>query len=444
LAAEPPAAPDSLSKPPAEVRITGLNAHGDGVGRLASGQVVFVEQALPGDLVQVALQGLTKRVQHATVSEFLEASPQRQESRCPIDRCGGCAIKGASQALQSDMKKTAIVQALRRLGGLEIDAQQLQLLQAGDGWSYRHRIRLHAAYLHNGWRLGYFERHSKTLVPLSMCPVAWPELERLALDLGRLLSPLPPECAFTEIDLAYSRRDARGAASLVTSGPLQAVREDLTWFERSGLSGIQLQGVDGQLRYGNLLLRYDHSRAEHFDLRYEPGMFTQANPALNDALVEAVLTAVRPLLAPRVLELHAGIGNFSVPLARAGAQVRAVESNRRAAIMCQRNGRAPGLQLEVVNGTDAAAIDPAQAYDVLVADPPRSGMLAVAKALARHPSVATEVVYVSCDPATLARDAQVLCGAKGQGPYRLASVQAFDMFAQTPHVETVATFERCA
>jgi 23S rRNA (uracil1939-C5)-methyltransferase len=444
VAAEPPTTTDSPSRSDAEVCITGLNAHGDGVGRLPSGQVVFVEQALPGDRVQVTLQRLSKRVQHATIAAVLEVSPQRQVSRCHIDRCGGCAIKGASQALQSDMKKTAIVEALRRLGGLEIDAEQLQLLQLGDGWSYRHRIRLHAAYLANGWRLGYFERHSRTLVPLSMCPVAWPELERLALDLGRLLAPLPPECAFTEIDLAYSRRDARGAARLVTQGPLQAVREDLSWFERSGLSGMEVQGEGGQLRYGNLLLRYDHSRAEHFDLRYEPGMFTQANPAINDALVEAVLTAVRPLSAPRVLELHAGIGNFSVPLARAGAQVRAVESNRRAAIMCQRNGRAPGLQLEVLTCTDVAAIDPAQAYDVVVADPPRSGMLAVARALSLNPRVASQVVYVSCDPATLARDAQVLCGSKGQGPYRLASVQAFDMFAQTPHVETVATFERCA
>jgi 23S rRNA (uracil1939-C5)-methyltransferase len=430
---------------PFDTSIHDLSTAGDGIGRHPDGRVVFVAQALPGDVVQAEITHTRRGVHHAELQVLKQASLQRVPSRCSMLECGGCAVKGASMALQRTQKIRSVSEAMRRLGKISLDPASLFFHDSAESWGYRHRIRLHADHLLGGWRLGYYARHSRRLVPLAMCPVAWPELEQLALDLARLLAPLPAAAGLTEIDLAYSRCDGRGAARVVADGPLELLRRDLSWFERSGLGGVELQAADGRLRLGNLLLRYDHARLDHFDLRYEPGMFTQASPGVNDALVDAVLAATAPQAGPRVLELHAGIGNFSVPLARAGADVEAVEVHRASALMCQRNARAPGLAMRSRAVTDVEAIRHAEPYDVLLADPPRRGMLPVVQQLVRQPSKPARVIYVSCDPATLARDAKVLCGtAEGAaaGPYVLRTCSLFDMFAQTPHVETLAVFDR--
>ncbi|HET6343488.1 MAG TPA: TRAM domain-containing protein [Myxococcota bacterium] len=419
-----------------EIVIHALSVTGDGIGRLSDGRVVFVPNALPGDTVRVRLTGMRKRVQLAELEEILVPSPGREASLCPVEACGGCVLKGASAALQAQTKGQAVAEGLRRLGGIDVTPLLGPLRQFGTGWAYRHRVRLHAAWDGAAWQLGYFERRTRKLVPLTVCPVVWPELEALALRLGQQVANLPQEAALSEVELAYSRRDGRGAAKISCKGPAAALRKSLAWFELSGLAGVEVEGTDDRWRHGNLELRYDHRHADKFDLRYEPGLFTQAFPEANDALVEAVAAAIRPHSAPRLLELHAGIGNFSVALARAGARVVAYERNRRAAILGQRNGRAPGLHLEFHAKSDSEALAQVGEFDVTLLDPPRVGAREVAEALAQRGSA--RVVYVSCDVGTLARDAAILL----QGGYRLVSIEAFDLFPQTPHIESLTVFER--
>ena len=419
-----------------DVTIHGISVNGEGVGRLPDGRVVFVDSALPGDVVRINLTESRKRVLYADLVQVVEPSSDRVGSRCPVERCGGCVLRAVSPEGQARLKRQTVLEALRRIGGFDASEIMAPVAQFGDGWANRHRVRLHATHLDGRWQLGYFERRSRRLVPLAACPVIWPELERMALALARALADFPRQAEIESVELAYSRRDGRGGARIVAQGAMAAFRQSLDWIAKSELAGVEVQAGDGRWRHGNLELRYDHKHADEYDLRFEPGLFTQAFPEGNDALVEAVLGHIKPRSNPRVLELHAGIGNFSVPLARAGAHVIAYERSKRAAVMCQRNGRAPGLHLTVHAADDTEAVGLFDQSDVVLIDPPRTGARAVMEALAAQP--APRVVYVSCDPATLARDAAIL----QRGGYLITAVQAFDMFPETPHVETLCVFDR--
>lgn len=428
-----------------DVAITGLSVDGEGIGRLADGRVVFVDRALPGDTAWVRPKRHKKRVVHADLVALEQPSPNRQASLCDIWACGGCPTREASQALSREHKEQHIVHCMTRLGGVDLTGLTVPVLSFGDGWRYRHRVRLHAAWVTSGaqgdgrWVLGYHQRHSQALVPFSTCPVLWPELERMARALLGAVAQLPQESALHSVQLAYSRRDKRGAARIVTRGPMAAMRESLTWLDGSELSGLHIEAADGQFRWGNLSLTYDHADATAFDVGFEPGLFTQAHVEGNDALVAHVVEQVGPRAQLRVLEMHAGVGNFSLPLARRGARVVAVEAQRRAAIVLERNARKAGVDITVHAETDTWALSllREQRFDVLLLDPARGGAADVAQALADlGPGAPPKVVYVSCDPATLARDTRVIL----RSGLKLAALTGLDCFPQTPHVETVATF----
>ena len=426
------------------VEITGLSVDGAGIGRLADGRVAFVDRALPGDRARIRVHAHNKGVVQAELKELVTAAPGRVPSRCDIWACGGCPVREAGPKLAGDSKRAQLMAAMQRLGGIDMAAHPVPMHTFGDGWQYRHRVRLHAAWMADasaragGWALGYHQRHRRVLAPLAACPVLWPELERLGRALAGGVAQLPREAQILSVTLAYSRRDGRGAARIDTQGPMAAMRRSLTWLDGSELGGLHIVAADGQFRWGNLALRYDHAEAQHFDLRFEPGVFTQANPHGNDALVAHVLEQVGPRPQQRLLELHAGIGNFSIPLARRGARVTAVEISPRAAILLDRNARNAGVDIEVHTQSDTWAIPLLRARpDVLVLDPARGGAREVALAVAAlGPAAPRKVVYISCDAATLARDAAAIT----QAGLRLSQLTGFDNFAQTPHLEAVATF----
>ena len=428
------------------VTITGLSVDGEGIGRLADGRVVFVDRTLPGDVAQVRPVRLKKRVVQGELVALTTPSAGRVQSQCDIWACGGCPLREASPALAQQQKRLRIIHCMERLGGVDMAPLAVPMTGFGDGWRYRHRVRLHAAWHTGGseadgrWVLGYHQRHSRALVPFSTCPVLWPELERLARALLGGVAQLPKSAQIDSVALAYGRRDGRGTARIVTHGPMAAMRQSLKWLEGSELSGLHIEAADGQFRWGNLALNYDHQEAHAFDLSYEPGLFTQAHVQGNDALVAHVLEQVGPRPQLRVLELHAGVGNFSVPMARRGARVTAVEQLRRAAIVLERNARSAGVDVQVHAESDAWAIKLLRDRpDVLVMDPARAGAAAVAEAIgALGPGAPRKIVYVSCDPATLARDTRAIL----RSGLRLSQLAGFDNFPQTPHVEAVATFVR--
>ncbi len=269
-----------------------------------------------------------------------------------------------------------------------------------------------------------------------------PELEAAAIGLDEAVASLPKYVELQNVELAYSLLDGRAAARIQAAGNVLGLQEPLTWFEASGLSGVDVEASDGSWRHGDLELRFDHARADEFDLLWEPGVFTQANPGINDLLVEAVLRALPTDRSPRILELHAGVGNYSLPLALAGSIVFTAENMQRAVKLAQRNAERVGTTLHAhyLEDIDALGgggpVPPLSDFDAVLMNPPRIGAFEVAKILAK--SGPEWLAYVSCDPATLARDVQALAA----GGYEITEATAFDMFPQTPHVEVLLGMRR--
>jgi len=394
-----------------------------------------VPSTVPGDRVRLELTHLHRGVQRGVLVEVLEPSADRVEGRCRVDACGGCPLRDIRHEGQARFKRDRVLETVRRIG--KVDASDLldHVAITGDGWRYRHRIRLHAAF-NEGWQVGYHARGSHDLVPLQGCPILWRELEQMTATLSRELTKLPHKAGLQTVEIAFSRRDDRAAARLTGEGEMHEYRRSLAWFEASGLAGVDVRSGGQRWRHGNVELRYDHARAEDFDIKFEPGLFTQANPEMNDKLVESVSRMVRPQQHPKLLELHAGIGNFTLPLGLAGAEVVAVERARRSAILCRRNATLAGVAADVIEASDEDVLANLHQFDVVLLDPPRAGARAVCDTLAaRGPE---RVVYVACDAATFARDALTLTG----GGYTLGGLEAFDLFPETPHVEILGMFER--
>ena len=383
--------------------IQGLTSTGDGVARLADGRVAFVRGGLPGDLVEVRITGAQDRLVKADTVRVVTPSPHRVISTCQRERCGGCVLRDFNIMGQREAKVDQLLQAMMRIAKVDA-APVFRGMHYGAAWRYRHRARFHARY-DGQWRLGFHARGSHELVDLVDCPVLWPELEAAGRELSAWLATQPKSLGVREVELAYSRRDGRAAASFVAVD--------------------QVSGAP----FDNRALRYDHGG--DFTLRFSASVFTQANPEMNELLVAAVREAVR---GETILELHSGIGNFSVPLALAGHVVRAVEENPNASAFAKEN--AAGLSVTTVTASDQNAVADADRYDTVLLDPPRTGAREVTTKLAD--TGPGRIVYVSCDPGTLARDVRTLV----TGGYRLEALTAFDMFPQTPHVESLAVLTR--
>ena len=421
-----------------ELKIHALGSGGDGISRLGDGRVVFIPGAIPGDNVRVKLGAIRKKVQYAEIEAFIEPSEDRVSSRCPVTACGGCVMREISPEAQTRFKAQRLMENLRRIGGQDATEWNVTSYPPPVHWRYRHRVRLHARWSGKSWRLGFFERGSHKLVNFAGCSVLWPELERTVGKFIWAANELGPKARLKQISIAYSRQDQRAAAYILSEGDIDVFRHDLRWFEMSELGGVEVKTDHARWRHGNLELRYDHAKATDFALLYEPAMFTQAFPEVNDALIAEVTRAVEPRTDLRILELHAGIGNFSIPLARAGARVVSYEANTRAAIFAGRNARSAGAEIETNAKSDQAALGRLNDFDVLLMDPPRSGAKEVCDFISQIPCNLSKIVYVSCDTATLARDIKSL----GQNGFRLISVSAFDMFPQTQHVEAIAVLVR--
>jgi 23S rRNA (uracil1939-C5)-methyltransferase len=381
-----------------EVTIESLAATGEGVARERDGRVLFVPFAAPGDRVRVRVVEERRRFARARLEEVIRAGAARTEPVCPVfGRCGGCAWQHVSYPAQLAAKAGILRDALVRLGGLEVPGE-IEFVPSPRPYGYRARARL----VVSGGAIGYRHRRSHVPCPVRSCPLLVPPLERL---LGELAArPLAPD---GDWELAAGAGEVARAVPLP---PPPAVTERLP------------------VRVGEELLGVS------------PGVFVQANALLRETLARDVLELAGS--GDTAFDLFAGAGFFTLPLARRWRRVLAVESDARAAGDLRHNLASAGITNVSV---DAAPVERALRRaavrrlepDLVLLDPPRAGLArGAASALAALP--ASRVIYVSCDPATLARDLAGLV----RGGLRLARVRGFDLFPQTPHVEAVAVLER--
>jgi 23S rRNA (uracil1939-C5)-methyltransferase len=396
------------------------------------GKAVFVPLALPGEQARVRIVEDKRGYANAETEELLSAAPERVAPACRhFGVCGGCNYQHADYEAQLRFKQAILRETLERAGVRVPD--EVGIL-AGPQWGYRNRIRL--AFDAAG-RPGYRGRRSHAVIPIGECPIAAPLLLEAALAFADIARAAVPKLALSEISL-FSNSDATEILASVFVAQAGKIRIDdiaLAWSARvPALRGMELvaTGRQGQQQrtiaaWGANALTY---RTAGFDYRVDHGAFFQVNRSLVDALTERVTAGFEGKLA---WDLYAGVGLFAHKLAESFEHVVAVESASTATEALKANLR--GMRSEVVESETLAFLRRQQRGrqpDLIVVDPPRTGLGAETTAqLARIGAPA--IVYVSCDPATLARDLRALLGSG----YAIESVALIDLFPQTFHLETV-------
>ncbi len=402
------------------LELTSVAHGGTALGRY-EGRVIFVPYALPGEVVRVETVEERERYAHARLLEVLTPSAERVSPPCPhFGRCGGCHWQHAAYEAQLRFKTQVVADQLARLGRLT-DPPVEPTLADPTGWAYRNQARFHPAAVEG---LGFLAADSEEVVPVETCLILHPLLaelyDLLDLDLPDLRA-LTLRCgAATEELMIILETEEDEPPSLLLNLPASCV------LMLSDGRAVNLVG-------DNHITEVVAGRS----YRISAPSFFQANTEQAARLVELALAWLEPQAHEHILDGYCGVGLFTVPLAEQAALVTAVEENPAAVEDLLLN--TAGLEnVSVVEGTVEAALANLEAsLDAALVDPPRTGLTpqALAGLVAAAPR---RLVYVSCDPATLARDARALT----QAGYRLDRAQPVDMFPQTYHVETVSLWTR--
>jgi 23S rRNA (uracil1939-C5)-methyltransferase len=398
----------------AEVHVDAIAAGGDGVAR-ADGLVVFVPRAAPGDRAAVAFEP-KGRFARAQLLELLEPSPVRVEPRCRHyvdDRCGGCQLQHVGYDAQLAVKSRIVADALERIGRRRTEPPAVRA--SSPPWRYRRKLTLALRRVGPHWIAGLHPYDAPARVfQLEECPITD---ERVLATWREILAAA--EALPRARELRGAVRADEGGASFVLEGGDRWPESDAL-FSRCPSLGTIWWAPDGGVR------RLLHARGEE----QPPGAsFAQVNATMADALRTHALARVTAHAPTTVVDGYAGLGDTAIALASLGVRVVAIELDRDAAGWCA--ARLPAGS-RAVAGRVEDHLETALPADVVLLNPPRAGVDArVAKRLEQAAATTRAIVYVSCNPATLARDVARMPG------WRIASLAAFDMFPQTAHVETV-------
>ena len=433
-----------LPAEPAEATIESLNHDGRGVAHVAD-KTVFIYGALPGERVRFRYLKVRRSYDEGVAIEVLSASPDRVEPRCDkFGICGGCSLQHMAGEAQIAAKQQVLLENLQRIGKVTPD-QVLPPLTSDSPWGYRRKARLGAKFVikHGRVFVGFRERGSSFVTDLSRCDVLHPKVGELLGQLGELIGGLSISQRVPQVEMSMGDE---------TCVLIFRVLEQITDADRDKLAGFgrrndlhiylqeggpesvrPLEGIPARLSY----------RLPAFDLELEflPGDFTQVNSDINRKMLDLALELLAPEADDRVLDLFCGVGNFTLPLARRAGQVTGVEGDAGLVARARENAERNGLRnvdFHVANLYESLEGERwlKDRYNKILLDPPRSG---AAEILAHLPEMGTErIVYVSCYPGTLARDAGILVNEHG---FRLKAAGVMDMFPHTGHVESIALFE---
>lgn len=415
-----------------DVSIESLAYGGNAVAR-HEGRVIFVPGSVPGEKVRVRVTTDHGSWAEAELVQVLEKGESRVDPPCPIVAdCGGCPWQHVEYATQLEAKQTAVVEAFRRIGGLP-DVAVEPIVASPDTFGYRNRLSLRF----DGGRIGFYQARTNRLVPVPDCLLAEDVVRDAIPGVERFLASLDTRVMRVEI---ASRGQLPGVSVAVQSGSrlrhgdtlaAHAVVED----RNSPVRGLVMHGRGWKRAWGDPRRRFEVAPGVSVDF---PGAsFGQVNTRANLDLVRMVVQRCTEKVPARLVELYAGAGNFSFAVAQRAGRVLAVDEDEGAIEAGREAAREAGLRnLRFAAARAEAWLAEAKGpVDVLLVDPPRSGLGAAASPAAALG--AQRVVYVSCNPSTLARDVRTFTGAG----YRVRSVAPIDLFPQSFHVETVCTLE---
>ena len=466
--------------PPGWLRIDAMDLDAQGIARRPEGKVVFIDGALPGELVSASVTRRKNQWEAATLTELHRASSLRVRPRCPHfglhqGACGGCKMQHLEPSAQVAVKQRALEDNLWHLG--KVRPELILRPIEGPAWGYRYRARLSVRYVQkkNEVLIGFHERKSRYVADMRECHVLPPQVSALLLPLRALVMGLQARQTCPQIELAAG--DEVTALVLrhlepLSDGDRQQLRDFAAahgvqwWLQPKGPDTVHLLDEGGpQLAYA--LPEFGIS------MPFKPTDFTQVNPHINRVLVSRALRLLGAQAHERVIDWFCGLGNFTLPIATQAGAVLGVEGSEALVARARRNfqsNRAPvagnralaATEFAARNLFDMSAVQLVQdgSADRWLVDPPREGAFALVKALAaiHQARIGAEdaeplppgadgwqaprrIVYVSCNPATLARDAGLLVHQAG---YRCSAAGVVNMFPHTAHVESMAVFDRAS
>ena len=431
------------------VVITALDQEGRGIARV-DGKAIFVEGALIGERVAIEVFQRKPHYEKARAIEILTASAARAVPRCPhFGVCGGCSLQHAEASAQVAAKQRVLEDAFWHIG--RIRPQQMLAPIHGPAWGYRQRARLSVRNVpkKGGVLVGFHERKSSYVTDMTSCAVLPARISALIPELRVLVGRLSLRDRIPQIELACGESDEGPVDALifrVLEPPTATDERELVGFADRHHVHVWLQsGGPATVRplYPSAC-RLAYALPDFgVTFAFDPMDFTQVNSAVNRVLVRRAMGLLGPAPGERIADFFCGLGNFTLPIARHGATVVGIEGNaaliRRAEANATANGLARNTSFATAN-LFAATADSVRALgrlDKALIDPPREGAIELVKALPAEGL--TRIVYVSCNPATLARDAAVLVNEHG---YTVRAAGIANMFPHTAHVESIALFER--
>ena len=410
------------------------------------GKVVFIPGALPDETVTVQLTEQKKNYARAKLIKVDTPSSERVEPECPhYHTCGGCDLQHMSLSGQREHKEAALLDIMAKFAGAE--GGTLSPALTGEGWHYRRRARLATLFDKNTKHLslGFRAASSSNVVPISQCQVLAKPLSDLIVPFAKLLNQLSAKASLGHLEL-IAADNGHFAVLRITKALNDKDLAKLSAFAEQHQIHIclqdnegQFQGVGAELVLPVYQLLGDKAESDAVSLSFTPGNFVQVNGQINKAMVAQAMDWLAPAPDERILDLFCGMGNFSLPLAKMGADVIGVEGVAEMVTQARVNAKANNLdKLTFYHGDLSAdlSLEPWMGkIDKLLLDPARAGAFESLQWLKKMKP--RKVVYVSCNPASLARDSAVLL----ERGYRLQQLGLIDMFPQTHHIEAMALFE---
>ncbi len=430
---------------PLAVTIDAMSHEGRGIARV-NGKTVFVFGALEGEKVRIQVLKSTRSFDQATTLEVIEASSKRINPRCEAFQvCGGCSLQHLASDDQVALKQQALHDMMTHAG---IRFGEILPALRASSWGYRKKARLGVKYVQKKGRVlvGFRERNTAFIADMHRCEVLIPELGHKLDLLAEMIGKLESRAQIPQIEVAADTNCIQ-----LVFRHLQPLsehdREILIEFARTQNFHLQLQ-PGGPDTVHNLYpekqeLWLDPRGDEQLRITFSAHDFVQVNSEINHQMVTQALGLLDLQPSDKVLDLFCGLGNFTLPMAQCCARVTGVEGDSSMVTRARESAVANNIDNTEYHTADLTQLDNdfpwmQQGYDKVLLDPPRSGALEIAQLIGRFNAL--RIVYVSCQPSSLVRDAAIICA---QG-YRMTHLGIMDMFPQTAHVESMAVFERCS
>ena len=434
-----------------KVKIESLDQEGRGVARI-EGKVIFIEGALTGEVVSYSSYRKKPSFELAQVTQIHTTSSMRVQPKCKhFGVCGGCSMQHLDARAQVAVKQRILEDTLWHIG--KVKAETILPPIYGQAWGYRERARISVKHVIKKGKtlVGFHEKRSSFVADMQSCEILAPKIAKLLPLLAELISGLSIRDRLPQIEVAVGEH-VDALVLRVMEPPSGEDEAALRAFADKHNIQFWLQsgGPDTVVPFHPLNAPQLSYSLPEFDITmpFAPSEFTQVNSALNRVMISRAIRLLNPQPGERIADFFCGLGNFTLPIARSGAQILGIEGSDALVARAQQNAATNGLTgntkfiaMNLFEMTEEAYAKLGY-FDKILIDPPRDGALELVKALGcgnGGENAPRRIVYVSCNPATLARDAQVLVHTHG---YTLKAAGVMNMFPHTSHVESIALFEK--